>query len=188
MNDRVHILAQNVQRLRESHGLSLAQLAERSGVAKATLFKVERGTTNPTLDTMSAIARTLLTDVTDLLAPPPRAAVELVRAGQGLDISDDASDGRVLKSMLVGSLRLEVHSLCFRAGYSETSVSHGAGSREHVLVRRGRIKLGPVSEQVEASAGDYATYASDVPLRWTVVGDEDAEVWVIITFPLPTAA
>ena len=52
MESEVRALSANVRRLRESHGLSLAALARRTGVAKATLFKIEARRTNPTLETL----------------------------------------------------------------------------------------------------------------------------------------
>jgi transcriptional regulator with XRE-family HTH domain len=176
-------LAMNVRRLRDAHGLSLGQLAERSGIGKATLFKIERQRTNPTLDTLASLADAFSVEIEDLIASDGGPTVEVVRAGEGLDISDDASVGRVLKSMLAGSILIEIHDTKFKAGHSEMSISHGAGAREHVLVRKGRILLGPVGAQVEVGPGDYATYMADRPHRWTIVGKTDAHVWIVHTFP-----
>ncbi|WP_203337588.1 helix-turn-helix domain-containing protein [Nocardioides limicola] len=175
-------LSANVRRLRELHGLSLAQLSERSGIAKATLFKVERGRTNPTLETLVGIAETFHVPVTELLTAAERTSIEVVRSGEGQDISDDASTGFILRTQEVGAGSLQIHDQTFKAGRSEVSASHGAGAREHVLVRKGRIRVGPVDDEVELSAGDYATYAADVPHRWCAVG-RDASVWIVHTFP-----
>ncbi|GAA1425871.1 XRE family transcriptional regulator [Agrococcus citreus] len=184
--DHVGALAENVRRLREAHGLSLSQLSERSGVAKATLFKIERGRTNPTLETMVAVAETFDVPVATLIARKPRALVEVVRAGEGEDISDAASDGRVLRSQVIGAGSLEIHAQRFHDGASETSASHGSGAREHVFVRAGRIRLGPVGEEIEAGQGDYATYPADRVHRWEAIGG-DAELWIVHTFPRASA-
>jgi transcriptional regulator with XRE-family HTH domain len=180
-------LAINVRRMRDARALSLGQLAERSGVAKATLFKIERQRTNPTLETLAALAEAFSVDVGELIATDIGPQVEVVRAGEGFDISDDGSVGRVLKSQLAGSTLVEIHDTTFKAGHSEISISHGAGAREHVLVRKGRLQAGPVGSQVELGAGDYATYPADCPHRWTVLGKTDARVWIVHTFPRPAA-
>ena len=186
MSSHVEALADNVRRLRESHGLSLSQMSERSGVAKATLFKVERGRTNPTLDTLIAIAETFDVSVPSLIAAPPRADVEVLRDGEGDDISDDSSMGRVLRSQVIGAGSLEIHAQTFYDGKSETSASHGAGAREHVLVRSGSIRVGPVGLEQVLHAGDYATYPADRAHRWQAV-DGDASIWIVHTFPRAAA-
>ncbi len=182
MNNHIQALAENVRQLRESHGLSLSQLSERSGIAKATLFKVERGRTNPTLETLVSIAETFDVSVNSLIAVEQRSEVEVVRAGEGLDISDDASVGQVIRNQVIGSGTLELHHQVFRADASETSPSHGPGAREHVVVQRGSIRVGPVGEEVVLEAGDYATYLANRTHRWQAV-DGEAEVWIIHTFP-----
>lgn len=182
MNNHVQALAENVRQLRESHGLSLSQLSERSGIAKATLFKVERGRTNPTLETLVSIAETFDVSVNSLIAVEPRSEIEVVHPGEGVDISDDASTGRVVRNQVIGSGTLELHHQVFRAGANETSPSHGPGAREHVIVQRGSILLGPVGEEVLLRAGDYATYLANRTHRWQTT-DEEAEVWILHTFP-----
>ena len=186
MTEHIDALAANVRRLREVHGYSLAKLGELSGIAKATLFKVERGRTNPTLDTMVAIARTFGVSVEDMIALPARASVDVVRAGEGLDISDAASTGFILRSQIIGSGTMEIHSLLFKKGKFEVSPSHGAGAREHVLVRGGAIRVGPVEEETILHEGDYATYSADQPHRWDAV-DGEASIWVVLTFPRVSA-
>ena len=177
-------LAASVRRLRESHGLSLAQLAERAGVAKTTLFKIESGRGNPTLETMLALAECFSVGLGELLggdAPPP---IEVVRAGSdGVDISGTAVKAALVRSMMVGGTLIEVVEVAIHPGLWETSVSHGSGAREHVLVRRGRAIVGPIGHEVELGAGDYATYLSDRPHRWENPGLKDALLWVIHTFP-----
>ena len=88
MQESIAALATNVRSLRESHGLSLAQLAERSGAAKATLFKIEQQRTNPTLETLMALARTFSVTVGDLLAVRKRPGLadhlcDLLRGRRG---------------------------------------------------------------------------------------------------------
>lgn len=182
MQNHIEALAENVRQLRESHGLSLSQVSDRSGIAKATLFKVERGRTNPTLETLVSIADTFGVSVHSLIAVEPRADVEVVRAGEGTDISDDSSIGRVVRNQVIGAGTLEVHHQVFHPGANETSPSHGAGAREHVIVERGSIRVGPVGEEVLLHAGDYATYLANRTHRWQTMEDRTS-VWIFHTFP-----
>ena len=186
MKSYLEALAASVRALREANGLSLSQLSERSGVGKATLFKIEQARTNPTLETMTLIADTFDVQVTELIAHRPRATVEVVRAGEGDRLLDDSSEGHALRKQVVGGGVLSIDSAHFFAGKSMLTPSHGVGAREHVLVREGSIEIGPTGEEVLLHAGDYATFVADRAHRWRPV-DGDASVWIIGTFPRPAA-
>ena len=100
---RASALATNVRRLRESHGLSLQQLADRAGLAKTTLFKIESGRSNPTLETMLALGEFFSVSIAELLGGDATPAIEVVRAGtEGVDISGTAVTGALVRSMMVG--------------------------------------------------------------------------------------
>jgi len=76
-------------------GLSLQQLADRVGVAKTTLFKIESGRSNPTLETMIALGEFFSVSIADLLGGDATPAIEVVRAGtEGVDISGTAVRAR----------------------------------------------------------------------------------------------
>ena len=182
--DRAAALAANVRRLRAARGLTLRQLADRAGVAKTTLYKIEARRGNPTLDTLVALAAFFGVGLDELAGARDAPLVDVVRAGSGgVDISGTASRAALLRSMMVGGTLVEVVEAEIHPGLSETAVSHGAGAREHVLVRSGRVIAGPAGDEVELGPGDYATYAADRPHRWGNAGGEDAVIWVVHTFP-----
>ncbi|MGO1543299.1 MAG: helix-turn-helix domain-containing protein [Gulosibacter sp.] len=182
MKSHKEALSENVRRLRESRGLSLSQLSEQSGIAKATLFKIERGDSNPTLDTVVTIAATFDVAVESLIAVPPSLEVEVIRDGDGQDISDDSSAGAILRRQVIGAGTLEIHVQEFHKDTNGTSAPHGAGSREHVYVFDGKIEVGPISHEVILGVGDYATYPADHVHRWRPI-DGDASVLIFHTFP-----
>ena len=177
----VETLAENVQRLRERSGLSLSALSERSGVAKATLYKVERGRTNATIGTIEAIAESFRVSVSALIEQNGERGVVVVRRGEGEDISDDSSAGFILGRQLINSGSIEVHNVTFLDGRAETSASHGLGSREHVVVTSGSIQVGPVNQQIQLEVGDYANYAADRAHRWRPVGGQ-ASVLIVLAY------
>ena len=78
-------IAASLRILRQRQGLSVAQLAERSGVARATLTKLEARQGNPTIDTLYALADTLGAALGDLI-DEPSARVEAIRAGEGIRV------------------------------------------------------------------------------------------------------
>src|SRR5213592_466274 len=68
-----------VRALREAMGLSLRDLAERSGVSAPMLSQVERGETSPTLQVASRIAGGLELRLSQLLRLDEDGAVTIVR-------------------------------------------------------------------------------------------------------------
>src|SRR6059036_4097183 len=70
--------------LREAMGLSLRDLAERSGVSAPMLSQVERGETSPTLTVAARIAAGLELTLSQLLRLDEGDGVTVVRTGQRL--------------------------------------------------------------------------------------------------------
>ena len=71
-----------VRALREAMGLSLRDLAERSGVSAPMLSQVERGETSPTLSIAERIAGGLDLTLSQLLRLDERGHVVVTRAAQ----------------------------------------------------------------------------------------------------------
>src|SRR5688500_19791177 len=71
-----------VRALREHMGLSLRDLAERSGVSAPMLSQVERGETSPTLAVATRIAAGLDLSLSQLLRLDEGGAVSVVRASE----------------------------------------------------------------------------------------------------------
>jgi transcriptional regulator with XRE-family HTH domain len=177
------IVADNARRLRVERRLTLGQLAARSGVSKATLSKLELGETNPTLETLATLARALSVGVAELLEPAASSGVQVVRRGEGADLADSAAAGRLVNVQRTGTALVEVHSLTFEAGHSETSATHGDGSWEHVMVLSGRVWVGPLDAPALLEAGDYALYRGDQAHLYKNDGDVAVRMLLFLLVP-----
>jgi Zn-dependent peptidase ImmA (M78 family)/DNA-binding XRE family transcriptional regulator len=62
-------IATNLARLRADRGLSQADLAEKSGLSRLTLGKIERGEVMPRSETLSELAKALRVDLAELITP-----------------------------------------------------------------------------------------------------------------------
>src|ERR671916_1472222 len=65
-------LGERVRELRRGRGLTLEELAERSGVSRAMISKVERGEKNPTLVVAAKVAEGLEITLSELLGTEER--------------------------------------------------------------------------------------------------------------------
>src|SRR4051794_41804818 len=77
------MLGPRVKLLREAMGLSLRDLAERSGVSAPMLSQVERGETSPTIALAAKIADGLELRLSQLLRLDEDGAVTVTRANNG---------------------------------------------------------------------------------------------------------
>jgi len=82
VNDPTPIIAQRVRASRQANGWSLEGLAQRSGVSKAMLSKVERCKASPTAALLGKISGALGLTMSALLSAPPQSGARLVRAGE----------------------------------------------------------------------------------------------------------
>lgn len=188
MNDLTGVLARNVRGLRQDRGLTAAELATRSGVAKATLSQIESARGNPRLETLRDLADALGVSPTELLAPQDEPRVRVVRRDEGVDISDSVVGGRLVRSIPVEESVLELYELELRPASSETSASHGIGAHEHVFVLEGGVEVGPVESCTHVEARDLASYPADRPHTWRTGEGEHARVLVLQIMPRPRSA
>jgi transcriptional regulator with XRE-family HTH domain len=164
-NEIVKVVGENLKRLRAERTLSLSDLARASNVAKATLSALEGGRGNPTLETLSALAAALQVPMGDLITAADPEPVTVVRADEGTDRvggSDSANDLRLVARFTPGGT-VEVYEASWPKRSTRNAGGHGPGTREHVFVTRGGLKVGPVGREVGLAGGDYATFAADDP-------------------------
>jgi transcriptional regulator with XRE-family HTH domain len=115
-------IAHNVREARVRHGLSVADMAERVGISKAMLSKIENAQTSCSLSTLNRLAKGLDLPVTSLLrgADIERPAA-FVKAGSGARIMRSGSrSGHEYE--LLGSLRGEHRRLeCLHVTLTQAS-------------------------------------------------------------------
>jgi len=67
-------IGRNIRRFRTQSGLSQARLAELAGTSQSWICKIETGDENPTLVSLSRIARALEVEVSELMQEPVNQA------------------------------------------------------------------------------------------------------------------
>ncbi len=71
------LVAWNLRRLRVAKNISQDELALRSDVERAYVGHLERGTKNPTIDTLAKLATALECEIMELFRPVPEGAETL---------------------------------------------------------------------------------------------------------------
>ncbi|MBN3130288.1 helix-turn-helix transcriptional regulator [Pectobacterium brasiliense] len=156
-------LAVSIRRERERLNLSVTELAKRAGLAKSTLSQLETGIGNPSLETLWALAMALDVQVSQLIGQP-RQHVQVIRANEGAaTYSEQANYAATLLAACPAGAQRDIYRLKVQPGEARVSQPHRPGTVEHVILSSGRARIGPATQPVELSAGDYISYSADVP-------------------------
>lgn len=180
------IIGARVKALRESEGLSLRDLAQRSGVSAPMLSQVERGETSPTLAVAGRIAAGLELRLSQLLRLDEDGAVTIVRRGQGTRGGNRhrGHGFEVLTASRPGQ-RAEVsrHTLApgSATGASDDPPMHEPGSREMALVERGSVVLVCDGQRYELNEGDCVTFDADLPHHFENPTDAEAAFLAVVS-------
>jgi transcriptional regulator with XRE-family HTH domain len=176
-----------IRALRDAGGLSLRDLAERSGVSAPMLSQVERGETSPTLAVAARIAQGLDLRLSQLLRLDEGGQVAIVRAAERRPGTSDPASGHraeILTPPLPGQrAELSRHVLGPGAvtGGPGDPPMHEPGSRETALVQEGRVGLVIDGERHELAAGDCVTFDADLPHHFENPGTGDAVLLAVVS-------
>jgi transcriptional regulator with XRE-family HTH domain len=179
-------LGTRVRALREAEGLSLRDLAERSGVSAPMLSQVERGETSPTVSVAERIAAGLQLRLSQLLRLDEGGAVAIVRAAERRQGPGGARGHRyeLLTPPLPGQ-RSEVsrHEIApgARTGGAGDPPMHEPGSRETAVVQAGAVVLVCDGEHHELAEGDCVTFDADLPHHFENRGEEPAALLAVVS-------
>ncbi len=177
------LVGRRVAALRHGAALSLAELARRSGVARATLTQLEAGEGNPTLETLYALADALGVPLGDLIAEPAPPAVHVVRGADVPVVTGASLTGRLLERIDLGRHVVDLSTLVFAAGRTREAGPHPEGTREHVVVTAGRARVGPAGAPVDLGPGDLAVFDAAVPHVYAALDGQPAAATLLIVSP-----
>ncbi len=172
-----------VRALRDSMGLSLRDLAERSGVSAPMLSQVERGETSPTLAVATRIAAGLELSLSQLLRLDEAGHVAIVRRDEGRMRRRSGHAVQELTPPLPGQRadvsRHRLDSGATTAGPGDPPL-HEPGSRETAVVLEGAVTLVIDGEDHALGTGDSVTFDADLAHRFENHGDRAAEFLAVV--------
>jgi transcriptional regulator with XRE-family HTH domain len=163
MHNVTESLAQNLRRIRRQRGLSLSALGREAGVSKATLSGLERGSGNPSIDTVWSLAQALNVAFGALFEDPSHDDLHVTRFDEAQIVS--AEDGFTGRRLLTRDTRgrTELYLLDLERGVRREAAAHPPGVIEHVIVMRGRVDAGPDGESTVLRPGDCMSFPADRP-------------------------
>lgn len=158
-------LGEKIKFYREKRGYNLSSLAEKAGIAKSTLHKIEENKTNPTINTLWAIATILEIPFGELLAKES-------------EIKEDEMSVVLIEK----NDEIEVYKMTLINQVSYISQPHFNGITEQVQVLKGSILIGELENPKIINARDTLVFKADVPHIYKAMEDE---VVLIVTIFYP---
>jgi transcriptional regulator with XRE-family HTH domain len=172
-----------VRALRDAMGLSLRDLAERSGVSAPMLSQVERQETSPTIAVAAKIAAGLDLTLSQLLRLDEGEHVSISRAGKRRRYERGGHRFEELTPPLPGQRAdVSLHTLKPGAatGGREDPPMHEPGSRETAVVLDGTLVLVVDGSRHELGGGDSVTFDADLPHHFENEGEEPTRFLAVI--------
>jgi transcriptional regulator with XRE-family HTH domain len=178
-------LAARLAELRTERAWSLDDLAERAGVSRSTLSRLERAEISPTTALLSKLCATYRLTMSQLLAEVEPAPAPLVRADrQAVWRDDDAGIIRRSVSPPSAGLRGELIEVTLRPGadiaYDGSPVP---GLEHHIWILEGALEITVEGTAHEARTGDCLRFRLWGGSRWRCLGP--APVRYVLTIVLP---
>jgi transcriptional regulator with XRE-family HTH domain len=175
----VGAIGPKVRDLRQLHGLSLQQLAQRSAVSAAAIHKVERGDMVPTITTLLKLAAALERPIGHFVE-----GAEVVPVAAHIPAADrPAVRGEVEGVQLSG---ISGPPERFRTAGAVATIAAGAGGsarprpgEELVLVLEGVLDFQVAGERYTLRDGDSLHYPTDRPHSWASSGPTRA-IWMSV--------
>ena len=168
-------------------GLTLDQLAERSGVSRRMIVNVEAGTSNASISTLLRLATALHVSLADLVADAP--------GGERVTVTDGGRPGAAVarggRWDRRARLRRRAPRTCSSCGTGPwaratayESDAHRPGTLELLHVLGGHLTLTVGDEVHRLGPGDAASLVADVPHAYGNDGRRPARFTMTVLEPL----
>ncbi|WP_328630378.1 helix-turn-helix domain-containing protein [Streptomyces sp. NBC_00356] len=176
------MIGNRIRELRKAHKMTVRELAAAAGVSTGLVSQVERGLTDPSLETLRRLSAALGLPLFDLFRQDEAEEVALVRRERRIQVRSPQG-GIEYTRVSAGSARLEVLEGTLEPGGASSDARYSHPSEECVLVVSGSLVVEAGDGRYELGPGDSCTFDSRVPHRYVNEGDEAARFLVSVTPP-----
>jgi transcriptional regulator with XRE-family HTH domain len=178
-------IARRLARLRTEHGWSLDTLAERTGISRATLSRIERSELSPTAAMLGALCSVYGWTLSRLMVDAETQPASLVAAADQPEWRDPESGyGRRIVSPPGPGLRGELVEVRIPAGATVSfDAAPIAGLEHHLWMLEGLLTLDVAGSVFHLGAGDCLRYVLAGPSRFHNPGRREARYVIAMVRP-----
>lgn len=175
-------VGERIRRTREERGLSVRELAARSALSVGLISQVERGITDPSLQTLRVIAKVLNTPLFGFFADSEPDDVAIIRSDSRMVIRSPHG-GLTYERLSPGSGRIEVLEGLLQPGAASSDEPWSHPSEECVVVTTGGLVVEVRGQEHHLGPGDSCYFNSRLPHRYLNETDEATRFRLAITPP-----
>jgi transcriptional regulator with XRE-family HTH domain len=172
-------IAAHLKQRRLGSGLSLADLAERSGVSRAMISKVERSAASPTAALLGRLCNGLGLTLSSLIANAEQSSSPLVKAKDQATWQDP--DTGLTRTMISADSAVEIVRIDLPP---DASVSYDPQRylryEQHVVPIKGRLQLTVGEKEYQLGPWDCLLMPTNFPLRFHNRGKVGCRYLVIV--------
>jgi len=175
-------IGERIKALRAARGLTLEALAEKAGVSRAMLSRIERGESNPTAQLLGRVCAGLDVTLSVLFAETEQAAAPLARRADQIVWRDPAS-GYVRRAVTPPNCgaAVDIVDVEFPAGASVTMESSRTPVMDQqILLLAGRMELTVGDTMHRLEAGDCLYMRLGQPVGFHNPGSKAAHYLVVV--------
>ena len=178
------VIGGNVRKKRHERHWSLDELADSSGVSKATLSQIESGRVNPTVATLWKIAQSLETELSQLIRNEGEIfrTFSVTRSGDLPRLTGTTGVEIKVLSPITMAGKLELYFLTLEPGAVLASEAHEPGSCELITVISGEVQVEAGRNSVRLESGDVLNYQCDTSHRISNPGRSAAVLHMVVNF------
>lgn len=184
MDRELRLLGARVKACREEEGLTLLDLAERSGVAPSTVQKIEKGHMVPTIGVLMKIAGGLRRRVSYFLGDDEGSRDVSHRSATGR--SAMGTNNQIRVERLAADLRdpdFDAYEIIIPPGKNSGKESLRHRGDELAVGLKGEVEFHIGDDRFVLRAGDSLHFKSSLPHSWRNVGDRTARMIVVGSMP-----
>ncbi len=160
----------------------MEELAERSGVSRAMISKLERGEKNPTLVVAAKLAEGFGVTLSQLVGMEEQREVVVVHRDRRIVMRDpETGFERQLLSPSFGGRGIEfIRNVIPEGSTSGEFPPHRRGVEEYIVVEKGRLEALIGGEEHVLEEGDAVYFEADVTHRFDNVGADECSYYLVI--------
>lgn len=179
-------VGETIHKLRKERKMTLVELAEKSGVALATLSRMENDKMTGTLESHMKICEALGISLPDLYKNlfPSKKAVDIHTKKSGADvfIHDKKSSEEMLASKVLNKKMMPVLIKIAKSGKTQKEETK-PGIEKFIYVIDGKIEANVGEEKYNLSRNDSLYFESNMPHYFKNIGPSDARVISVVCPP-----
>ncbi len=180
--DVTGVVAVNVKAIREKKKLTLDAASELTGVSRSMLAQIEKGDVNPTISVLWKIANGYKVSFTSLVEKKTDG-ITVIRQTDRTPLKE--ADGLYLNYPVFSfneKTLFETYRIVIEPSGMLSAQPHLNGAEEYITVFAGNVEIGVDGEICSLAKGDSIRFLANVPHTYRNVGDECAELSMLIFY------